>query len=392
MVDKKKTRKVVSKSKVENDIKDLEKHNLDDFSNQQNETTHKKVIYVRRKTYYAKRLCFWLLIFTISYISCIYFINKSFDYKDATTVKYQDKQDIDYKVYLKKNDFYESDYLDEDMLYVSSLIKNIDINFIYDFLIEKPISLDFDYKIMGNLVITSPNGNKNYFNKKYVLLDSKKASINNAYKYEIKENIKIDYDYYNNLASSFKTQYAVDTESYLNVYLEIDKKSKEDSQLEINDKSIASINIPLSQRSLEIKFDVPDTSDTKNVIINGELIFNNKIIILEVVIILIAIFSLVKIVKIIIKIKPKKTKYEKFIKKILKEYDRLIVETTTLFDENANIIKINKFEELLDVRDNLKLPVMHYNIENGKRSYFYIKDNNDIYLFDLKAENLENEK
>ena len=381
-VKKKLTKKVVS-----NLPEELENH-----SHSSNETTNKNVVYVRRNAKYNVRLCFCLILFLISYVGCILLINKAFTYKDAKIIKYQDKQEIDYKVYLKKNDFYESDYLDEDMLYVSSLIKNIDINFIYDFLIEKPISLDFDYKIMGNLVITSPNGNKNYFNKKYVLLDSKKASINNAYKYEIKENIKIDYDYYNNLASSFKTQYAVDTESYLNVYLEIDKKSKEDSQLEINDKSVAAINIPLSQRSLEIKFDVPDTSNTKDVIINGELIFNNKIIILEVVIILIAIFSLVKIVKIIIKIKPKKTKYEKFIKKILKEYDRLIVETTTLFDENANIIKINKFEELLDVRDNLKLPVMHYNIENGKRSYFYIKDNNDIYLFDLKAENLENEK
>ena len=35
---------------------------------------------------------------------------------------------IDYKVYLLKNDFYEKEYLDKDMLYVASLIDKVKIN------------------------------------------------------------------------------------------------------------------------------------------------------------------------------------------------------------------------------------------------------------------------
>ena len=38
---------------------------------------------------------------------------------------------IDYKVYLKKNNFFETDYLDEGVTYISSLIDYIDVDFKY---------------------------------------------------------------------------------------------------------------------------------------------------------------------------------------------------------------------------------------------------------------------
>ena len=214
-VKKKLTKKVVS-----NLPEELENH-----SHSSNEATTKKVVYVRRNAKYNVRLCFCLILFLISYVGCILLINKAFTYKDAKIIKYQDKQEIDYKVYLKKNDFYEKDYLDKDMIYVSNLIDNIDIDFTYDFLIVEEANIDFNYRIVGDLIISSPNGNKNYFDKQYVLLDNKTASINNGNVYRIEENIKIDYDYYNNLASSFKNQFVVDTDSYLKVYLEIEKKT-----------------------------------------------------------------------------------------------------------------------------------------------------------------------
>ena len=48
------------------------------------------------------------------------------------------------------------------------------------------------------------------------------------------------------------------------------------------------------------------------------------------------------------------------------------------------VIKISKFTELLDVRDNLKLPIMYYVVAKHHKSYFYIKKDNDIYLLTVK--------
>jgi len=81
--------------------------------------------------------------------------------------------------------------------------------------------------------------------------------------------------------------------------------------------------------------------------------------------------------------------------KLLNEYDRLIVETITPPNLNKkNIIKINKFEELLDVRDNLKRPIIYHNLVKHHKAYFYVDSHPDFYLFVLKANDVEanNEK
>ena len=53
------------------------------------------------------------------------------------------------------------------------------------------------------------------------------------------------------------------------------------------------------------------------------------------------------------------------------------------------MIKISKFEELLDVRDNLKLPIMYYVVTKHTKCCFYIKHNDDLYLLTIKSVDLE---
>lgn len=85
-----------------------------------------------------------------------------------------------------------------------------------------------------------------------------------------------------------------------------------------------------------------------------------------------------------------KSPYDKYINKILNEYDRLIVETTTAPDiENKNIIRIDSFNELLDVRDNLSLPIKYYIITKHQKCNFYINHNDELYLLTIKAVDIE---
>ena len=54
-----------------------------------------------------------------------------------------------------------------------------------------------------------------------------------------------------------------------------------------------------------------------------------------------------------------------------------------LFFED-NIIKINKFTELLDVRDNLHQPIMYYNVVAHQKCHLYILKDSNLYLLTLK--------
>ena len=92
-------------------------------------------------------------------------------------IKFNQKSNLDYKVYLKENDFYEQEYLEKDMLYVASLIDKIKMKFNYIFTIESDVDMDFTYSIKGRLVITDKTHNKNYYKNDYILLNPETMKI-----------------------------------------------------------------------------------------------------------------------------------------------------------------------------------------------------------------------
>ena len=152
-----------------------------------------------------------------------------------------------------------------------------------------------------------------------------------------------------------------------------------------------SVQIPLSQKAIEIKFNTQEINKnidkyitSKSIVINGYLKFIFGIIFLFLSLIFLS-FTFV----IIKKYTKTISKYDKFINKILKEYDRLIVETATFPDEKEhNVLIINNFNELVDVRDNLRSPIMFYNVKDHKMSLFYIINDNNLYLYIVDSKDI----
>ncbi len=341
---------------------------------------------------YNMRLFLVVILFVLSFGCCLYLALHSFQYKHPETISYQEQKDVNYKVYLKPNDFYEQEYLDENMMYVANLIDHISIDFLYNFNIEKPIFLDFDYQIIGEITIYNPSTNVNYFQKDYTLMEPKKVSLKEQDAFSIKENVVIDYDYYNQLANTFKSNYGVHSESNLKVYLQIHKDGAK-YNIDLTDTQNSEVTIPLSLSAVQIKFDVAGGHQDNEIVIQKAWVFQPFIFILEVILFIIAAFCLSRIINYVFLVFRPKSSYDRMLSNILKNYDRLISETKTgISFEKYHIIEIEKFEELLDIRDNLKLPIMYYNIVNHQKCYFYIKHNDDVYLMILKAVDLEQKK
>ena len=336
----------------------------------------------------------------INFLAFIFFVvlgtillNKSLSYEKTEIIKYNEESNLDYKVYLLKNEFYEEEYLGKDMLYVASLIDKIHLDFKYKFKLQANETINFDYKIYGKLSITNDQATKAYFEKTYTIMDSKNVTMNNTNEQDILESIDIDYQYYNSLANSFKNSYGIDTDSNLTVYMVIDKKNTPDSDFVLDSSSMLNIKIPLSEKSVNIELDYNDINNTSNIEKEKEIEPSNIILLfISMILIILAITRAVKMVRLINSLMNKKSKYDKYISKILKEYDRLIAESATLLSfDNKEIIKVNKFTELLDIHDNLQLPVMYYEVKEHELSYFYISHNDIIYLLELKSEIINKE-
>lgn len=341
---------------------------------------------------YTARVVICAVCFLTCMLLSFLFLTKTLQVEEAKIVNYQENGSLDYKVYLKPNEFYEQEYLGKDMYYIASIIKNISVDINYQFMIEQPVDTNFSYQIVAKLSIAGDQGKNRLYEKEYILIDKKLQPVTGTTIQSIKENIVIDYDYYNDLANRFKSTFGVDAASDLALYVRINKSALNTSQeININEMSNMSLTIPLTQKTLNVQLNDTGINNTKSIVKESKVTFGNIFFgILCFVIFILAVAFILKTLELLFVLVPKKSKYDKYISKILNEYDRLIVETpTSPRTENKEIIKIKKFEELLDARDNLKRPIMHHTLVPHQKCYFYIESENIIYLLTIKATDLE---
>ncbi len=341
---------------------------------------------------YQTRIMIHFFLFFIFGGLGIFWINRSLNIVQTKNLIYREKGTVDYSVCLRENTFYENECLKGGMSYIASLIDTIPLHFQYQFMVSnEDILKEVEYEVLAKLVISDKENTTNYYEKNYTLQTRGTDSIRrNGMDYLLDKNISIHYNDYNEIAMNFKSQYGVDTESYLEVYLIVYHETSEGYQ--IPSTGVTSVKIPLSQKAIQIQLDSKEiTQNQNNTVTKTEFTLTNGIYLaLGILFILFATIYAVIIIRMIGLLKTRKNAYDKYLSKILKEYDRLIVETSSFPNiQEYHLLKIESFEELLDVHDNLSLPIMHYHIAKHQKSVFYILQDKNLYLFTLKAIDLE---
>lgn len=373
-------KKKIENIKSEEENKFVEKKNL------------KKIKYESFENKLIKQIILMVFTLILSLGMIYYALNNT----NKESISYTQNGNVDYKVCLKENNFYSQNCLDKNMSYVSSLIKNVGLTFNYDLNTSEQLNVKTEYEVTAKLVISNAENTSKYFEQKYILQDKTSegiSQINNEYK--ISKNIDIDYDYYNTIASTFKSQYGVETNSYIEVSFQVFHTNKEIEDIRVPSPSPVILNIPLSQKSININMTASGVNKQETQNIESSIFTLNNIICLFIGIIalIVCLISSLKIAKMLTLIKEKKNNYDKFIEKILREYDRLIVETSTLPKfNNYFLTKVNSFGELIDVRDNLRLPIMYYEVAKHQKCHLYIIDNKNLYLLTVKAVDMEENK
>lgn len=340
---------------------------------------------------YYLRLSILIILFILTALLSYVFINKSVVIQEEKNVFYEEYGTPDYKVYLKNNIYYDEEYLEKNMSYIANLIDYISIDYNYKFTSDTLLSGEYYYKISADLEITNPLDNSLYYSKNYLLLDEKRFTIENQKEYTIHENIKINYDNYNSLANSFKSSYGINVESKLKVYLEIHRRIEEESvnNSKINGDGKINLIIPLSEKAINIKMDSLEIRNQKVILsLSDYKIDDIKYLILSLISLIIAIVMFVIITKKLWFLQYKSNPYDKLLKKILRQYDRLIVNTNSMPNiKNYNVTKVDDFLELLDAKDNLHKPIYYYEVTPHQKCYFFIKNDNDLIIYTLEKNN-----
>ena len=369
-----------------NELKGIKKEDM--IPVKQKKSKRKRGIYLG----YYSRLIFNVILFLSLVVTSYIFINKSIVIQEAKNVSYEEHGNTDYKVFLKDNIYYEDKYLDKNMSYIANLIDYISVDYNYNFKADTLFDGEYSYKIRADIEILNAENKTLFFTKKYDLIKEKTFTIENQNEYNIVENIKIDYDHYNSLANGFKSSYGVDTESNLIIYLDIYRNIDQNSinNPNINGKGTIKLTIPLSEKAINIKMDSMEINN-KNVItsLDDYYLEDIKYLIIGIISLIVSLYLFIKIVKRLSRLSISPTDYDKTLKKILNQYDRLIVTTSSMPNlEKNNIIKLKEFVELLDAKDNLHKPIFFIEVTPHQKAYFFIQDDDKIILFTLK--NIDN--
>lgn len=334
---------------------------------------------------------FRIYIYTVSFMIVLilssFFFSKAFNYSTAHTIDYSEKSEVDYKVYLKNNDFYDEEYLTKDKLYIASIIDRIDIDFDYDFFVNENIDLDFNCEIIGKLIIQNEQKNSIYYEKEYVLDKKSLYSIRDKATNNIKKSISIDYDYYNSVANSFKNEYKINPVSSLVVYFKVNKDG--DNFASLNNNSTMEVNIPLSKQSVNISLNYKKINNDSKLLKKSEIKLNNVLyLVISLILFCLSMFILYRFVKLIRFFVGRKSKYQRYVNKLLRQYDRVIINSNEDYNDKLGLVKINDFKELLDLRDISKLPIKYY-VPNSNKCFFYIEYENKVYLYTVKKVDYE---
>lgn len=324
----------------------------------------------------------------------------SLTFKGTYTLHYSESSNLDYKVYLKENNYYQEEYLGKDKQYIASLINYIDTDFNYNFTSAENIGLEYSYYITASVIVNNSEG-KNIYEKEETIKDSQKVTELSNNRFSVKENIKIDYGKYNDLARSFLSDYNLSADAQLIVSLYVDVSGKHaEFDKKISDKAAVSMKIPLTSRTVDIVMDYQLSNSVDEVLQYRSTAINNPILFGVSLFLAIADILIITCIIIwVIKNRDNQTLYAKKLDKILKEYERYICETIItervedmMKTRSLRIEIIKSFEGLIDVRDNLGKPILYHEERPGEEAIFYIITEQIGYIYVLSADDLKDEK
>ena len=350
------------------------------------------------KPYTTKRWLFYMLIPTLIMLGLTVLVLKGSMYtKEESIIGYNEVGNIDYKVFLKENNYYKEQYLGKDMQYVASIIKNVVPTFTYEMHSEEKMEYTYNYKVSADLIISDPNDNNKVLYKRPSLLvkDTKEKVTGGSFR--VDQEVSINYDEYNNYVNAFKKEYALSVNSKLVLTFNIDVTGKSPALKEDFKKSSKLvIAIPMSEQTINIGIDTSDINNSGTLERNYMSQIKKPVaLVLGIIVGLLSLALLYIVIYNFLTNRSKTDVYKATIKSILREYDRAIVSSKTAdtIDESKyNVIEVPRIEELLDAHDSTGKPILYNEDTENDISTFIIVSDEILYKYRVVKKELEEQE
>lgn len=331
-----------------------------------------------------------ICIATIVLFAGIIMVFKAFKVEQNTKnllYSYTISQNASYTVGLIANDYFENQTLDMDKTYISSLVDKINMTYTYALSGNKPADAKYTYQIVAETDVKYSSNDKTENNKtiwtKQAVLVPEKEMTSQSSNYTINENFDVDFATINNEVKNFKEQLKMPIDADLNVKMIVKSNSNvKDVKDTIIETSIINLKIDLAKDVFTVEKDfknedtktICDTKESKKQINIVLLVIGSTCILAAILLILDAIRKSIKF--------SQKTDYAIALNRILKNYGDVVAEIVSPVEiDNLNVIEVKNFDQLLDIEEEIRMPILFYETIPDEQGEFIIVCDNMAYRY-----------
>lgn len=311
-------------------------------------------------------------------------------------IGYTETGHIDYNVFLKDNEFYDTPYLGKDQAYVASLIDQIIADFNYRIAMDTDdVHYRYSYSIKSRLEILDTTSGVPLFNPEYELVNHENLYQSSASTLVINEMVPLDYDWYNELAAKFLETYDLSaTSSSIVVTMEVSVMSDCNAFTgSATDTFTSELRIPLTTKTVNIEMTstVPEPEAQMIACVRGvaSQVFKTTAIVLAVIdgLLILVLLAFIHLTK-----TPDVT-YAGRVKRTLAQYKSYIQKIHAPFDDTGyQVLELDTFEEMLEIRDTIQAPILMHENEDKTCAKFWIPtDSKLLYLYAIKVDGYREE-
>ena len=347
--------------------------------------------------YFSYGVRVFLMFFAIVVIAVISYLNyvNSFSKSTSVSMPYEVSGEIDYNVTLLPGNPFETGNLSAVNTYIADYIDDIGTDFVFDYALEYDSDIKYSYYVDATMELKSDKDGSVLSRKVDTLIPEVKDETKDTHKLNLKQNVNLDYNHYNNLAKdiskSIRNEHGINITGnlYLEMHVDIQVRNKEFKN-PVSTSKVIKVEIPLL--STQVKAFMVENIDEKDVYTEYEAaeLTSKSSLFVAISLWIVDIIFLLLVFSFIVKSTPKKSNYMRIRNGLLKDHDSVIVNSKNDPDfKGYNVINCATFEELIDAQKVLNKPIIYNELVKNQKCMFIIISGNDVYKYILKEADIE---
>lgn len=348
----------------------------------------------RRSDYKKKRanriLLQTLLLVLVALIAAV-FAATYYRVDQTYYIHYTEDGAVDYRVQLLSNEFYEEEWQESGQTYVTNLVDTVVADFKYDLgMSASNVTYRYSYGITGRVEVKDKVGKGLLYQPEFELVPETTAEAKSGNVLSIREQVVLDFDQYNQLATRFISTYNLpDSQSTLVVTMNLYVLSECDAFAQNSENHyFITLRIPLTTRTTSFESSTSVASDETKVLACSADVNRNLYKAIAIAAGVLAVIQAIVLVVYTFKTRNHDINYAIKVKKLLANYRSYIQKISNEFDETGyQVLLVDSFSEMLYIRDTIQAPIlMSENADCTSTRFLIPTSANLLYVYEIRVE------